>query len=112
MAYRDIQNHYAMVNFMSDTYLSISYFPFECFKAVSCFSGFKKWIQVFIPKLSELIRTDEERSVVMACLEAYAEVLKEVGAPVLVPQGHLEAIINCVKDVMQKKVFSFQMYYN
>lgn len=69
------------------------------------FSGFKKWIQVFIPKLSELIRTDEERSVVMACLEAYAEVLKEVGAPVLVPQGHLEAIINCVKDVMQKKVY-------
>lgn len=57
-----------------------------------------------IPKLSELIRTDEERSVVMACLEAYAEVLKEAGAPVLVPQGHLEAIINCVKDVMLKKV--------
>lgn len=48
----------------------------------------------------------------MACLEAYAEVLKEVGAPVLVPQGHLEAIINCVKDVMQKKVCSFEMYCN
>lgn len=66
--------------------------------------GFKKWIQVVIPKFSELIRTDEERSVVMACLEAYAEVLKEVGAPVLAPQGHLEAITNCVKEVMQKKV--------
>ncbi|XP_069944549.1 importin-4-like isoform X2 [Cherax quadricarinatus] len=71
--------------------------------------GFKKWIQVFIPKLSELIRTDEERSVVMACLEAYAEVLKEVGARVLVPQGHLEAITNCVKDVMQKKTMCQDM---
>ncbi|KAG7158690.1 Importin-4-like [Homarus americanus] len=71
--------------------------------------GFEKWIQVFIPKLSELIRTDEERSVVMACLEAYAEVLKEVGAPVLVTQGHLEAIINCVKDVMQKKTMCQDM---
>ncbi|XP_027206682.2 importin-4 [Penaeus vannamei] len=71
--------------------------------------GFKKWIQVLIPKLSELIRTDEERSVVMACLEAYAEVLKEAGAPVLVPQGHLEAIINCVKDVMLKKTMCQDM---
>ena len=59
---------------------------------------------MFIPKLSELIRTDEERSVVMACLEAYAEVLKEGGSPVLAPQGHLEAIMNCVSDVMLKKV--------
>ncbi|KAK4305040.1 hypothetical protein Pmani_023031 [Petrolisthes manimaculis] len=71
--------------------------------------GFRKWIQVVIPKFSELIRTDEERSVVMACLEAYAEVLKEVGAPVLAPQGHLEAIINCVKEVMQKKTMCQDM---
>ncbi|KAK7085046.1 Ran GTPase binding [Halocaridina rubra] len=71
--------------------------------------GFEKWIQMFIPKLSELIRTDEERSVVMACLEAYAEVLKEAGAPVLVPQGHLEAILNCVNDVMLKKTMCQDM---
>ncbi|XP_068205892.1 importin-4-like [Palaemon carinicauda] len=71
--------------------------------------GFQKWVQVLIPKLSELIRTDEERSVVMACLEAYAEVLKEGGAPVLAPQGHLEAIMNCVSDVMLKKTMCQDM---
>merc|ERR1719370_2481378 len=71
--------------------------------------SFNKWICVFVSKLSELIRTDEERSVVMACLEAYAEVLKEAGPPVLAPPGHLEAILNCVKDVMLKKTMCQDM---
>lgn len=94
----------AAVNAMAQFVISLSKSS-----APEAAEGFKKWIQVFIPKLSELIRTDEERSVVMACLEAYAEVLKEVGAPVLVPQGHLEAIINCVRDVMEKKTMCQDM---
>ena len=66
-------------------------------------AGFEKWIQVVVPKLSEIIRSDEERSVAMASLEAYAELLREAGPAVLQAQGHLEAIMNCVKEVMTKK---------
>ena len=64
-----------------------------------------------VPKLSEMIRTDEERSVVMACLEAYAELLRETGPAVLQAPGHLEAIVNCVKEVMTKKVSCFKVIF-
>ena len=67
-------------------------------------TGFNKWVRVVVPKLSELIRTDEEYGVVIAGLEGFAELLREAGPIALEPQGHLEAIINCVTDVMTKKV--------
>ncbi|KAB7499986.1 Importin-4 [Armadillidium nasatum] len=65
--------------------------------------GFTKWIQVVVPKLSELIRTDEEYGVVMAGLEGFAELLREGGPAVLQHPGHLQAIINSVTDVMTNK---------
>lgn len=58
---------------------------------------------MFIPKCSELIRTDDERSVVMCALDAYSDLLKQVGRDVLVGEGHREAIMNCVIDVMTYK---------
>ena len=65
-----------------------------------------KALQMFIPKCAELIRTDEERSVVMCCLDAYALLLDEVKSGVLVGEGHREAIMNCVIDVLTLKVVS------
>lgn len=62
-----------------------------------------KALQMFIPKCSELIRTDDERSVVMCALDAYSDLLKQVGRDVLVGEGHREAIMNCVIDVMTYK---------
>ncbi|KAJ3660491.1 hypothetical protein Zmor_004938 [Zophobas morio] len=62
-----------------------------------------KALQMFIPKCAELIRTDEERSVVMCCLDAYALLLDEVKSGVLVGEGHREAIMNCVIDVLTLK---------
>lgn len=58
---------------------------------------------MFVPKCSELIRTDEERSVVMNCLDAYATILDEIKGEVFVGEGHREAIMNCVVDVLTMK---------
>lgn len=63
-----------------------------------------KALSVLIPKCAELIRTDEERTVVMTALDAYSELLKEIKGPVLEGEGHRDAIINCIKDVMTYKV--------
>ncbi|XP_066250026.1 importin-4-like [Euwallacea similis] len=62
-----------------------------------------KALQMFVPKCSELIRTDEERSVVMNCLDAYAVLLDEIKGEVFVGDGHREAIMNCVVDVLTMK---------
>lgn len=63
-------------------------------------------LQMFIPKCAELIRTDEERNVVMNALDAYATLLEEIGGDVLVGEGRREAIMNCVIDVLTLKVLS------
>lgn len=62
-----------------------------------------KALSVFIPKLSELIRLGDERTVAISGLDAYAELLKEIKSDVLIGEGHKEAIINCVTDVMLGK---------
>lgn len=62
-----------------------------------------KALSVFIPKLSELIRLGDERSVAISGLDAYTELLKEIKSDVLIGEGHKEAIMNCVTDVMLGK---------
>nr|CAI5837652.1 unnamed protein product [Callosobruchus analis] len=62
-----------------------------------------KALQMFVPKCAELIRADEERSVVMVCLDAYSSLLEEVKSEVFVGDGHKEAIMNCVIDVLTLK---------
>lgn len=53
-----------------------------------------------IPKAAELVHCDPEYSVVMAALETYSDLLKELKGVVLKGEGHKEAIINCVKAVL------------
>ncbi|XP_050478214.1 importin-4-like isoform X1 [Bombus huntii] len=62
-----------------------------------------KALSVFIPKLSELIRLGDERTVAISGLDAYAELLKEIKSDVLIGEGHKDAIMNCVIDVMLGK---------
>ncbi|KAL6429712.1 hypothetical protein ACFW04_007549 [Cataglyphis niger] len=62
-----------------------------------------KALSMFIPKLSELIRLDEETSVAICGLEAYTKLLKEIKSDVVFGIGHKEAIINCVIDVLTGK---------
>ncbi|XP_076649136.1 importin-4 [Halictus rubicundus] len=59
-----------------------------------------KALSLYIPKLSELIRLDEERSVAIRGLETCAELLKEIKTDVFTGEGHKEAIMNCILDVM------------
>lgn len=63
-----------------------------------------KALDILVPKCAEIIRTEKERDVVVSCLDAYVELLKEVGSPVLEGEGHADAIINCVKDVLNSRV--------
>ncbi|XP_043248077.1 importin-4-like [Colletes gigas] len=62
-----------------------------------------KALSVFIPKLSELIRLDNERTVAIRGLDAYCELLKEIKTVVLIGEGHKDAIMNSVTDVMSGK---------
>ena len=62
-----------------------------------------KALAVFIPKLSELIRLDNEPTVVISGLDAYSELIKEIKSDILIGEGHKEAIMNCVTDVMSSK---------
>jgi importin-4 len=57
-----------------------------------------------IPKAAELVHCDPEYSVVMAALETYTELLKELKEVVLKGEGHKEAIINCIKAVLMNEV--------
>ncbi|KAF0294994.1 Importin-4 [Amphibalanus amphitrite] len=65
--------------------------------------GLQQALSVFVPKMHELVKTDDEAIVVMSALDGYAEVLKAVGPPVLKGEGHLDAILNSVRDVMAYK---------
>lgn len=64
------------------------------------------YLQMFVPKCAELIRTDEERGVVTGCLDAYSSLLEELKGDVLIGEGHREAIMNCIIDVLTLKVIS------
>lgn len=59
-----------------------------------------KALSMFIPKLSELIRLDEETTVAICGLEAYQKLLREVKLDVVFGIGHKEAIVNCVIGVL------------
>uniref|UniRef100_A0A6A7G1S5 Importin-4-like n=1 Tax=Hirondellea gigas TaxID=1518452 RepID=A0A6A7G1S5_9CRUS len=64
--------------------------------------SFDHWVRVVVAKISELVRTDEY-SVVTAGLEGYADLLTGAGGRILHYEGHLEAILACITDVINKK---------
>lgn len=68
-----------------------------------------KALSMFIPKLAELIRLDEEQTVAISGLEAYSELLKSISSDVSVGEGHKDAIMNCVIDVM-RGIYNPQLY--
>ncbi|XP_063239917.1 importin-4-like [Bacillus rossius redtenbacheri] len=77
-----------------------------CFSKIETEEGkaaLSKALMLVVPKCAELIRMDEERSVVMTALDVYCDLLAEVKAPVLEGEGHTDAIINCIMDVMSYK---------
>lgn len=63
-----------------------------------------KVLQLFIPKCAEIIRSDEEKGVVITGLDAFADLLEEIKGEAFVGEGHREAIMNCVIDILTHKV--------
>lgn len=70
-----------------------------------------KALTIFIPKCAEIIRMDEDRAVVISALEAYSELLGELKGSVLKGDGHQDAIINCINDIMTQKVSYFTFFF-
>lgn len=66
--------------------------------------GVKQALLMFVPKLSEIIHTDEERIVVMAALESFNQILGELGLATFEVEGHKDAIFSCIMDVLNGKV--------
>jgi hypothetical protein len=66
--------------------------------------GVKHTLLILIPKLSEIIHTDEERIVVMAALESFNQLLEELGPAAVEVEGHKDAIFSCIYDVLHGKV--------
>lgn len=62
-----------------------------------------KALSILVPKCSEVIHTDSDRDVVMSALDAYSELLSELKSAVLLGDGHRDAIINCIRDVLTYK---------
>lgn len=66
--------------------------------------GSQRALLILIPKLSELIRTDEERLVVIASLDAFNEILRNLKGAGITADGQKDAIFGCITDVLHGKV--------
>jgi importin-4 len=66
--------------------------------------GVKQTLLILVPKLSEIIHTDEERIVVMAALESLNLILDELKTVTFEVDGHKDAIFSCIVDVLNGKV--------
>ncbi|KAL7033982.1 hypothetical protein ACKWTF_007804 [Chironomus riparius] len=66
--------------------------------------GVKHTLLILIPKLSEIIHTDEERIVVMAALESFNQILEALGTAAVEVEGHKDAIFSCIYDTLHGKI--------
>lgn len=66
--------------------------------------GTKTALAILIPKLSELIRTDDERVVVKASLDAYNDLLDALKGDTFPEDQYKEVIYSCIDDVLNGKV--------
>lgn len=58
----------------------------------------------FIPKLGTIVRDDEDCTVVMSALDAFAELLKELKELAIPTEDLRDTIFTCINDVMLGKV--------
>merc|ERR1712013_283599 len=62
---------------------------------------FKEGVQGYLGRLVEFIVEEEEHDVVIACLDAMTELLKQCKAAVTDVPGHCEMIVGCVQKIMK-----------
>ena len=61
-------------------------------------------VLIFIPKLGEIIKNDEECQVVMGALESYTELLKKVKGNAVFNEDLKTTIFGCISEVLNSKV--------
>ena len=66
--------------------------------------GTKTALAILVPKISELIRTDEERIVVKAALDSFSELLDELKGDLFMDEQYKDVIYSCIDDVLNGKV--------
>ncbi|XP_022906239.1 importin-4-like [Onthophagus taurus] len=62
-----------------------------------------KALQMFIPKCAQIIKFEEEQNIVIQATNAYSNMLESIKGDMFVGEGHREAIMNCVIDLLTKK---------
>ncbi|XP_017781860.1 PREDICTED: importin-4-like [Nicrophorus vespilloides] len=105
---KSFEEIFKLVNYPQDdiriaAILALEQFCITLYSANTGKDALYKALQMFIPKCSELIRSDEEQNIVMNALNAFANLLEEIKGDVLVGDGHREAIMNCVIDILTHK---------
>lgn len=65
----------------------------------------QKVLLALIPKFSEIIRLDPDRMVVISALDVLTEMLKEIKSDVLIIEGHKEAIMNCITEILAGRTY-------
>merc|ERR1740129_2221214 len=65
--------------------------------------AFNQGLQALLPRLVSMVAEEEEHGIVLASLEAIAELLKECKAAVTSVQGYPEAIVGCVQKIMKNE---------
>lgn len=61
-------------------------------------------VQIFVPKIAELIKNDEDCQTVITGLESFSELLKTIKSVAIESQAQKTAIFDCVLDVLNSKV--------
>uniref|UniRef100_A0A6M2DTC3 Putative karyopherin importin beta 3 n=1 Tax=Xenopsylla cheopis TaxID=163159 RepID=A0A6M2DTC3_XENCH len=64
----------------------------------------EKVLSVLIPKCSEIIRTDEEKGVVIEAVETFDQILDKCHPEMKFADVHRDAIFNCILDVFTGKL--------
>ncbi|XP_061389190.1 importin-4-like [Musca vetustissima] len=66
--------------------------------------GVANAITILIPKMGQIVRDDEEVSVVLAALESFSDLLKELKQLALADDKMCDTIFTCINDVLLGKV--------
>lgn len=60
-------------------------------------------LRTLIPKCVEMIHAEEEQNIVTTSITILGNLLDELGSEMFVGNGHKEAIINCIVDILTHK---------
>lgn len=72
-------------------------------------AGVQRGITIFVPKAADIIKTDEDCQVVMAALDTYGILLKELKRKAIFNDELKLTIFTCIQNVLNSKV-SCQLY--